>query len=367
MAAHRSVLRSHAETPRVLTGADLWGNASAIAAHQAWVRAFTNASIIIGVQKSGTTALGALLRIVLGLREKSHRKELHMFATPRSLKFFHRKIEELTEDRWLTDATPNYFQSLTALLQYRIVLPHARFWLVLRDPIDRAFSAWDQNRRAEAEQRTFNVAVHQELRDLLTRCTDGGPGILGARRGINATGAARIAGMLGTQLRVARLAREMAETYTRWPPCLQRSCWLSTVDPDAPACKEYLVKGLAANVIGLWRARYGRALTVVRLEDIYSNLTNTAFALAAINGVPRPTALWQRQALAKLEAQGGCFHACKQEKANQSQLLHRMNSVTERKLMAFYAADQAALRRLDPNLRWPRFDAHVAAVQKQTG
>ena len=82
MAAHRSVLRSHAETPRVLTGADLWGNASAIAAHQAWVRAFTNASIIIGVQKSGTTALGALLRIVLGLREKSHRKELHMFATP---------------------------------------------------------------------------------------------------------------------------------------------------------------------------------------------------------------------------------------------------------------------------------------------
>ena len=44
---------------RVLTGAQLWGNASAIAAHGRWVRGFTNASVIIGVQKSGTTALGA--------------------------------------------------------------------------------------------------------------------------------------------------------------------------------------------------------------------------------------------------------------------------------------------------------------------
>jgi hypothetical protein len=52
---------SSAEKPtRVLTGAQLWGNASAIAAHGRWVRGFTNASVIIGVQKSGTTALGAL-------------------------------------------------------------------------------------------------------------------------------------------------------------------------------------------------------------------------------------------------------------------------------------------------------------------
>lgn len=147
---------------RVLTGAQLWGNASAIAAHGSWVRGFTNASVIIGVQKSGTTALGtlpaqqhppltysltsnllpgALLRIVLGLRGKTHRKELHLFARPRSLAFFHRHILELAEEshggRWLTDATPNYFQSLTALQQYRVVLPHARLWVILRDPVDR--------------------------------------------------------------------------------------------------------------------------------------------------------------------------------------------------------------------------------------
>ena len=84
---------------------------------------------------------GELLRLVLGLRGKTHRKELHLFARPRSLAFFHRHILELAEElhggRWLTDATPNYFQSLTALQQYRVVLPHARLWVILRDPVDR--------------------------------------------------------------------------------------------------------------------------------------------------------------------------------------------------------------------------------------
>ena len=78
---------------------------------------------------------------MLGFRGKTHRKELHLFARPRSLAFFHRHILELAEElhggRWLTDATPNYFQSLTALQQYRVVLPHARLWVILRDPVDR--------------------------------------------------------------------------------------------------------------------------------------------------------------------------------------------------------------------------------------
>ena len=38
-----------------------------------------------------------------------------------------------------------------------------------------------------------------------------------------------------------------------------------------------------------------------------------------------------------------------------------MNAATERKLVAFYADDQAALRELQPDLRWPRFDAHLAS------
>lgn len=84
---------------------------------------------------------GELLRIVLGLRGKTHRKELHLFARPRSLAFFHRHILQLSEEshggRWLTDATPNTIQSLTALQQYRVVLPHARLWVILRDPVDR--------------------------------------------------------------------------------------------------------------------------------------------------------------------------------------------------------------------------------------
>ena len=129
------------EAPRdrtkVITSTDLWGNASAVAAHQAWVRGFTNASVIIGVQKSGTTALDAVMRAVLGLRGKTHRKELHIFGTPRTLDHWRRKVTGLAENSWFVDATPSTFQSLTAMLQFRVVLPHARFWLILRDPVDR--------------------------------------------------------------------------------------------------------------------------------------------------------------------------------------------------------------------------------------
>ena len=204
------------------------------------------------------------------------------------------------------------------------------------------------------------MAVHQELRDLYSRCTDGGTGLLGAKRGINASGAARVAAMLGTPLRVTRLTKELAQTYVRWPPCLISSCWLAPVDPKAAACKEYLVKGLTAKVLGLWKARYGNALTILRLEHTFADLGRAANTLATMTGMPPPTASWQRKGLAELVARGGCFHACKQSKANQSQVLHRMNAATERKLVAFYADDQAALRQLQPDLRWPRFDAHLA-------
>jgi len=90
--------------------------------------------------------------------------------------------------------------------------------------LGRAFSAWDQNRRANtwAEVRTFSVAVHQELRDLHSRCTERGTELLGEKRGINASGAARLAAMIGTPLRVTRLAKELAQAYVRWPPCHAR-------------------------------------------------------------------------------------------------------------------------------------------------
>ena len=105
--------------------------------------------------------------------------------------------------------------------------------------------------------------------------------------------------MIGTPLRVTRLTKELAQSYVRWPPCLAASCWLSAVDPHAPACKEYLVKGLSAKLLGLWKARYGRALTVLRLEHMLDHLGRAAATLAAMLGLPRPSAAWQRPELTR--------------------------------------------------------------------
>lgn len=381
---------------KVITSSNLWGNASVVAAYQSWVRGFTNASIIIGVQKSGTTALDGVMRAVLGLHNKTHRKELHIFNNPHTLDHWRRRISGLAENGWFVDATPSTFQSLTAMLQFSVLLPHARFWLILRDPVDRcacdrstpspmpqsahiltccapalsrAFSAWDQNRRAGSavESRAFNVAVHQELRDLVLRCANISQRMLGSKKGINATGAARLASLLGAPLRVKRLHESTARRYTTLPACLQQSCWLRRIGPgDDAACKEYLIRGLVSKNLVAWRRHFGRRLTVLRLEDVFSNLTRTAHVLAAMVGVPRPTATWQKQALSGLLAKDGCFHHCKTAKANQTEHLHVMNAKTERKLVAFYAADQAALRRLEPSMRWPRFDTEGAAAWRRT-
>ena len=123
--------------------------------------------------------------------------------------------------------------------------------------------------------RSFNVAVHEELRDLHSRCTGGGRALLGARRGINASGAARVAAMIGTPLRVTRLTKELAQSYVRWPPCLAASCWLSAVEPQAPACKEYLVKGLSAKLLFL----YGAAQTLRSPDAALLAANSGCFAL----------------------------------------------------------------------------------------
>ena len=214
------------------------------------------------------------------------------------------------------------------------------------------------------ESRAFNVAVHQELRDLALRCTHISQRLLGSKKGINATGAAQIASLLGAPLRVTSLHESNARQYTTLPACLQQSCWLRPIGRTADAgCKEYLIRGLVSKNLVAWRRHAGRRLAVLRLEDVFSNLTRTARVLAAMVGVPMPTATWQQQALSQLLAKDGCFHGCQTAKVNQTEHLHVMNAAAERKLVAFYAADQAALRRLEPSMRWPRFDTERARLQ----
>ena len=39
------------------------------------------------------------------------------------------------------------------------LFPHAKLLVLVRDPIARAFAAWDENRRAERERRSFERAA----------------------------------------------------------------------------------------------------------------------------------------------------------------------------------------------------------------
>ena len=61
------------------------------------------------------------------------------------------------------EATPDYLADPVAAMMLGRLLPAAKLIVLIRDPIKRAHAAWDQNRRAGSEMRTFKQAVKDEM------------------------------------------------------------------------------------------------------------------------------------------------------------------------------------------------------------
>lgn len=131
---------------------------------------------IIGTMKSGTTALYMHLETHPDILP-AHHKEVHYFNTHRDLgeRYFRSNFPpasacEPRENSWgrqiVGEATPDYvFHPASAKLCQKIT-PNARFIMLMRNPIDRAFSHWKQGRRFEFEDQDFDRAVALEERRL---------------------------------------------------------------------------------------------------------------------------------------------------------------------------------------------------------
>lgn len=75
-------------------------------------------------------------------------------------KFFHQKILRHT---FLTgEATPRYVEHPHALNRIKKFFPNTKFIVLLRNPIDRAFSHYHRNTKNEYEYRSFEDALHCE-------------------------------------------------------------------------------------------------------------------------------------------------------------------------------------------------------------
>ena len=266
-------------------------------------------TLLIGEQKCGTTALHEM--IAPAHTQRSSIKERHWLDMDHYISVC--RMDEVLRNSFLEtgtrgkrnlqnlrgsgiallDATPDYLADPFAAAHAAAFAPHARLLVLVRDPVERAFAAWSQNRRLGVEERSFNEAVLAEL-PTLRRC---------------ASLAAQLANASELDFAAAVLG------YSR--DCYgERGCWMDTLATRTrPACKRYLLKGLAARHIDTWLAFFpARQMAVVKAEALFAApmvlLPQVRRFLRIEQSLPKAL----RRSLPHAYKHKECWHNCKQEK-----------------------------------------------------
>lgn len=124
--------------------------------------------IICGAQKSGTTALYEYLKehpeICMPLQKELHffDKESHFSRDKPDYTEYHNLFFPRPPNRLLGEATPIYMYWQSAPRRIRDYNRHMKLIVLLRNPIERAFSHWNMERSRVAESLSFEEALQQE-------------------------------------------------------------------------------------------------------------------------------------------------------------------------------------------------------------
>lgn len=127
--------------------------------------------IIMGTQKGGTTALahniGKHPDIYLDKNEDPAISEVHFFDInwyrgkewyKRKFNYAKKMVGEKTPELMYLDYTFPLIQSLN---------PYVKIIIILRDPIERAYSSWKHEVKNYGENRTFEDAINDEIKNKL--------------------------------------------------------------------------------------------------------------------------------------------------------------------------------------------------------
>lgn len=123
--------------------------------------------IIMGTQKGGTTALaqniGKHPDIFLNMNPDPRVSEVHFFDLhwKRGIEWYKKQFDY--SKKVVGDKTPDlmYLDYTFPLIQS--VNPYVKIILILRNPVERAYSAWKMIKKYWDEKRTFEEAITQEL------------------------------------------------------------------------------------------------------------------------------------------------------------------------------------------------------------
>jgi hypothetical protein len=119
--------------------------------------------LLIGAQRSGTTALFAALGSHPDV-QVAVRKEVHYFDLnfERGTRWYRAHFPRRREGRVVGEATPYYLAHPEASGRAGRLLPDARLIACLREPTARAWSQWAWNRRERREDLGFLAALRAE-------------------------------------------------------------------------------------------------------------------------------------------------------------------------------------------------------------
>jgi hypothetical protein len=121
--------------------------------------------VIGGTQKGGTSALDSFLRQHPQICMPQTKKELHFFDRAdddTDYQKYHANFKPKPEHRMIGEASPIYMYWETAPYRIWKYNPKMKWILVLRNPIERAFSAWNMETKRGKEKLSFAEAIEKE-------------------------------------------------------------------------------------------------------------------------------------------------------------------------------------------------------------
>ena len=127
--------------------------------------------IIIGSQKSGTTSLASYIsqhsQVLPAIKKETH---FWSFKFHQGIDWYLAHFPPIPKSQNLItgEATPSYLVTDKAPERIYRLLPNIKLLVILINPVDRAFSQYHHWQRLNWEDRSFEVAINQELEILKT-------------------------------------------------------------------------------------------------------------------------------------------------------------------------------------------------------
>ena len=128
--------------------------------------------LVLGAQRCGTSSLYKYLgrhpRIAPSLRKEvgyftsSYGEDLTWYLAHFPLEARAKAMERVGQELLAFEATPDYLVHPLAPARAKALLPDATFVVLLRDPVERAYSHYLHMRRLGFETRTFEQAIEEE-------------------------------------------------------------------------------------------------------------------------------------------------------------------------------------------------------------